>query len=88
MPSKREWEQRIESNSRPESDIEIDRRRQRSDFRVELESVINKCSMEDGSNTPDSILAMYLVQSLQAFGTAVRNRDHWYGVNLSPGTST
>jgi len=86
MPSKKEWEQRIESNPRPESDIEIDRRRQQSDFRMELESVINKCSMENGSNTPDSILAMYLIQSLQAFDQAVRCRDQWYG-NLSPGSS-
>ena len=57
-------------------------------FRDELTDVINKHSMENGSNTPDRILADYLNDCLIIFDKAVRMRDNWYGVNLQPGVST
>lgn len=56
-----------------------------SDFRKELEGLINKHCEENGSNTPDFILAIYLSGCLEAFNVATRNRDKWYGVNLYPG---
>ena len=85
----------MDYTSSPEGQYELERiqsdaielERQHSDFRMELESVINKCSMENGSNTPDAILAVYLTQALQAFDLAVRCRDQWYGVSLRPGGS-
>jgi len=49
------------------------------DFRKELEQVINRHSKENGSNTPDFILAVYLVSCLRAFDDAVNCRESWYG---------
>jgi len=48
-------------------------------FRKELEYLINRYSMENGSQTPDFILADYLVGCLEAFNTAVNDRGRWYG---------
>lgn len=54
------------------------------DFRGELQSLINKCSQENGSDTPDFILAAYLDDCLKAFNSAVQNRESWYGRNKQP----
>lgn len=48
-------------------------------FRQELTALINACSLENLSNTPDYMLANYLIDCLHAYNAAVRNRDHWYG---------
>jgi hypothetical protein len=50
-----------------------------SDFRSELEELINSQSMENGSNTPDFILASFLLSCLHAFDASVKQRDEWYG---------
>ena len=47
-------------------------------FRNELEVIINKNSMENTSNTPDFILAEYLVNCLKAFDLATLRRESWY----------
>lgn len=44
-------------------------------FRKEIESLINRHSMENGSDTPDFILADYLVACLTAFDAAVKRRE-------------
>ena len=49
-------------------------------FRKELEVIINKYSMENGSNTPDFILADYLFSCLIAYNKAVVKRDKLRGV--------
>jgi len=49
------------------------------DFRKELEILLNRTSMESGSNTPDFILARYLLDCLLAFDNAVTSRENWYG---------
>lgn len=46
-------------------------------FRSELNELINRHSKENGSNTPDFILADYLIQCLQALDVAVSSRDSW-----------
>lgn len=56
-----------------------------SAFRREVESAINRHSMENGSNTPDFILANYLQNCLSAFDIAVKQRDNWYGIEPRPG---
>lgn len=48
-------------------------------FRPALESLINRHSQENGSNTPDFILATYLVACLKAFDEATVAREKWYG---------
>jgi hypothetical protein len=40
--------------------------------------VINKHSLENGSNTPDFILAEYLVNCLESYNYAVLNRNDWF----------
>jgi len=51
-------------------------------FKRELERLINKHSMENGSNTPDFILADYLVECLQSFDKILQVRERWYGKEL------
>jgi hypothetical protein len=48
-------------------------------FREELEVLINQHCMENGSDTPDFILAHYLSDCLEAFDKAVLWRENWYG---------
>ena len=50
-----------------------------SDFRKDLENLINHHSQENGCNTPDYILADYLCNCLLAFDTAVNYRERWHG---------
>jgi hypothetical protein len=50
-----------------------------STFRDELQALINRYSKENGSDTPDFILASYLEQCLKAFDQATKDRDAWYG---------
>lgn len=45
-------------------------------FRNELRELLNRASAENGSQTPDFILARYC---LRAFDLAVSQREHWYG---------
>lgn len=47
------------------------------DFRTELASLINRHSLENGSNTPDFILADYLVRCLATFDECVLWRQRW-----------
>lgn len=55
--------------------------KQMSTFYEELESLINKYSIESYSDTPDFILAQYLHDCLVAFSNAMIHRDSWYGVS-------
>ena len=48
-------------------------------FIKELETLINKYSMENDSNTPDFILAAYLNNCLKTFNTTLQRREAWYG---------
>jgi hypothetical protein len=49
-----------------------------SEFQKELAALINKHSIENESDTPDFILAEYLNNCLDAFGTAMDARDSWH----------
>jgi len=51
----------------------------------DLAHVINCHSLENGSNTPDFILAEYLYDCLMAFNQTSRKREKWYGRGLSIG---
>jgi len=41
--------------------------------------VLNRFSAENGSDTPDFLLARYLLGCLAAWNTGVRAREQWYG---------
>lgn len=51
----------------------------KSEFEKELENLINKYSLESGSDTPDFILAEYLSKCIDVFNTTTRQRELWYG---------
>ncbi len=59
-----------------------------SQFHKELEHLINRCSMENGSDTPDFILACYIAGCLDAFDTAMKAREKWYGRKVGDWNST
>lgn len=50
----------------------------------ELTRLLNCYSQENASNTPDYILAQYLLGCLGAFNTAVQQRETWYGRDARP----
>ena len=52
-------------------------------FRKELEALINRHSMENGSNTPDFVLADYLCACLTAFDNAVKVKAAWENGTLT-----
>jgi hypothetical protein len=48
-------------------------------FEKEVENAINRASLENGSDTPDFILAAYLRRCLQNFNATLVEREKWYG---------
>ena len=53
-------------------------------LREEIGEALNRASAENGSNTPDHVLAAYLVDCLAAFDRATTQRDNWYGISPHP----
>jgi len=51
----------------------------KTQFELRLEELINQYSMENGSDTPDFILAKYLSKCLENFDASVKQREEWYG---------
>ena len=51
----------------------------------DIAKVLNKASAENESNTPDWILAEYLIACLAAFDIASQRREDWYGHRHYPG---
>ena len=51
----------------------------KTELQRELESLINRHSVENNSDTPDFILARYMARSLEVFEDAVNSREVWYG---------
>jgi len=51
----------------------------RKDLVKDIAEVLNRASRENASDTPDFILAEYMVSSLEAFEIGVRRREEWYG---------
>ena len=50
----------------------------------DLRSVLNRHSAENQSDTPDFILAQYMLDALAAFEKASRAREDWYGHRHAP----
>ncbi len=62
----------IDKNEGPKKDLK------ESDYDgliKEIEQAVNRHSLERGSDTPDFILAEYLIGCLRAFDKAVKRRD-------------
>ena len=56
----------------------------RSAFEAELKQLINRHSLENGSDTPDFILAAYLVDCLDTFNRISVWRQKWYSPDGVP----
>ena len=56
-----------------------------SPLEQELTTLLNGHCCENNSNTPDFILARYLLNCLDAFNHASNRREDWYGKSLSIG---
>lgn len=52
--------------------------RRQSTFRRRLAGVLNEFSAENSSDTPDHVLARYLLDCLDAFDRALHARADWY----------
>jgi len=52
---------------------------ERGKFEKELAELLNQHSMENASDSPDFLLAEYLVGCLRTFNIAVASRENWYG---------
>jgi hypothetical protein len=44
----------------------------------ELSALLNSYSVENRSDTPDFVLATFMLQCLSAFNVATRMRTNWY----------
>lgn len=53
------------------------------EFRKEIENLINSHSLENGSDTPDFILAEYLTDCLETFDKTIQKREKWYGREIT-----
>ncbi len=58
------------------------------ELRDEIVRAINRHCAEDGSDTPDFILADYLMGCMQTFDRAVDAREKWYGRPVRPVAET
>lgn len=56
-------------------------------FREELTELLNRHSKENESNTPDYILAEYLMSCLDAFEDAVITRNKWFTSAQKPSSN-
>lgn len=57
-------------------------------LRAKIRKAINQCSAENGSDTPDFILAEFLMDCLQAFDYALQKRADWYRSQDPPWRTT
>lgn len=59
--------------------VEQPTRDDRASLEMRLRELLNTYSQENASDTPDFILAEYLMGCLDSFNQAVRAREKWYG---------
>lgn len=53
-----------------------------SEFHAAVKQLINEQSRENGSNTPDFLLASYLEGALNLFEGTIVARESWHGREL------
>lgn len=56
-----------------------------TDLARDLAAMLNRASRENASNTPDFILAQYMLDALAAGEALIRRRDRWYSMDPAPG---
>ena len=55
-----------------------------SNLQREIATALNRACAENESNTPDWLLAQFMLSCLAAFNTAVQQRETWYGRDARP----
>lgn len=60
------------------------RQRANKGLAKEIRDVINKHSRENKSNTPDFILANFMIKCLEAGEKLIGDRDEWYNISPNP----
>lgn len=68
-----------EEEGAPDSPEPVDPEHRQERFRNDLQDLLNRHSMENGSNTPDYQLADYLITCLHALDETINRRESWYG---------
>lgn len=58
------------------------------EFERELTALINRHSLESGSDTPDFILARFMLGCLSAWNEGIAEREQWYGRPEPPAAPT
>ena len=71
-----------------ESEVDLPEVSNEDNFQKRLEDVINNACRENKSNTPDFILANYMLRCLQAFEDASNQREQWFGNKLTIGENS
>jgi len=61
---------------------QLSNKQSESTFEKELRELVNKHSIENGSDTPDFILAQYMFSCLSNYQNTVKARDKWFGVDM------
>lgn len=56
-----------------------------AELKEELQHLLNRHSRENASNTPDFILANFMLAALEAGEKLIAERENWYGVKHEPG---
>jgi hypothetical protein len=54
-------------------------------FFDELTALLNRHNQENGSDTPDWMLAEYLLACLQTWNATIQLREKWYGRSIGRG---
>lgn len=75
----------VDVNVRHDAPGQVEREQRQARFRSDLQDLLNRHSMENGSNTPDYQLADYLIGCLNALDDAINKRASWYGRFDQPG---
>lgn len=58
--------------------INVEERQDYQEIVRDIAQVVNKYSLEQESQTPDYILAEYMLKSLSDLNRLMRDRDYWY----------
>lgn len=64
--------------------ITVEERQDYQEIVRDIAQVVNKYSLEQESQTPDYILAEYMLKSLSDLNRLMRDRDYWYYGSVDP----
>ena len=69
-------------------EIDEDGKVHENDLEAAVSAALNRFSAENASDTPDWILAQFLLGCLAAWNQGVQQRETWYGRDARPVSTT